>query len=66
MIILKAILKDMIILGNTTSIKSNEVFLISANNRNKCRNLMQNKILYIEVYLPLHRLQDKLRHNIAT
>ena len=32
----------------------------------KRRNLMRNKILYIEVYLPLHRLQDKLRHNIAT
>ena len=41
-------------LGNTTSIKSNEVFLNSANNGNKRRNLMRIKILYCEVYLPLH------------
>ena len=41
-------------LGNTTSIKSNEVFLNSANNGNKRRNLMRIKILYSEVNLPLH------------
>ena len=34
--------------------KSNEVVLISTNNGNKHRNLMRYKILYIEVYLPLH------------
>ena len=34
--------------------KSNEVFLISAYYGNKRRNLMRDKILYIEVYLPLH------------
>ena len=36
--------------------KSNEVFLNSANNGNKRRNLMRIKILYYEVYLPLHVL----------
>ena len=35
--------------------KSNEVFLISANNGNKRRDLMRYKILDIEVYLPLHK-----------
>ena len=33
---------------------SNEVFLNSANYGNKRRNLMRIKILYYEVYLPLH------------
>ena len=36
--------------------KSNEVFLNSANNGNKRRNLMQIKILYYEVHLLLHKL----------
>ena len=36
---------------------SNEVFLNSANYGNKRRNLMRNKILYYEVYLPLHTYQ---------
>ena len=34
--------------------KTNEVFLILANPENKRRNLMQIKILYSEVNLPLH------------
>ena len=43
--------------------KSNEVSLISANNGNKRRNLMRYKILYFEVYLPLHKLTKKTEIN---
>ena len=39
--------------------KSKEVFLNSANNGNKRRNLMRIKILYYEVYLPLHTLEEQ-------
>ena len=41
-----------------------EVFLNPANNGNKRRNLMRNKILYYEVYLPLHKYPD-LHHSLG-
>ena len=38
-------------------------FLNLANNGNKRRNLMRIKILYCEVYLPLHLLVSSIVHN---
>ena len=44
-----------------TLVKSNEVFLNLANYGNKRRNLMQTKILYCEVHLPLHEWYPMLQ-----